>query len=781
MPPNYSPDFKPQEHETFSACTLGVHKIEESDDVPFTSHLQIDRKDVFAGNSILEMPSMLSGHGVEPGTVGFEHFLQLSIADSLVAPDEAATFNKRHLLVSSPGDLGLGEFDLSQLVESLTEAGNIYTHLADSHATTQLVAEERVLKLGESLFNTLLTARTTTAEEHPGLTLEAQIDALQQVLEHKGLWHDFSLVEWRIRVGQLLWTDFDADYISSDDAIHHLSERDVFMLQITLSAELLFRVKMLEARKEGDNEQQTHVRERSLKVEWDLLLAHRFLTNMSVSVLPNGKAPEKGIRNSFFSAISFFAAESDPQALATQPILRPKNEDDQIDGLMTFARTLNWPHAEDVYAQLRPEPDNEGNERPVSMVSIYATPLNSPRLFNMDDTPGTRTSYFGALALQQQQKRPGVNRTATTQSIQLRPAGNEADGFNVGGWLSRSWLSGLVLPGEPVSHFLISTLLENSPKAISVLGDSADLYGGFVYEGRTFWSKSSAVARVLAASSGAVECMGWISVPSVPTACADGWVNAKVHDFPYSSAQPRIKHHEALAKTSDPFHGAEASRLRASDFTVPTDSPPVMGNEVVSHGLSFGEHEASSPSSSSSSSSAMEEQTAHLTFSSPINAKLPRITVPLTYDIHFISSQPCYPVPPTTHPETVGSFSSSPSENLALSFSTSSIADTPPPAHPLHTSYRYMTLPVAMLLSAETRSRALSLPDQKAEAEAGEAEEEEEVAVLDCRGKADLELLARAWCAKVGENAIIGRVGRTCLACCIREARGLGVRVVIRT
>jgi len=92
-----------------------------------------------------------------------------------------------------------------------------------------------------------------------------------------------------------------------------------------------------------------------------------------------------------------------------------------------------------------------------------------------------------------------------------------------------------------------------------------------------------------------------------------------------------------------------------------------------------------------------------------------------------------------------------------------------------------MTLPVATLLSAgaeEARSRALSLPDATAEAE---NEEEEEVAVLDCRGKADLELLARAWCAKVGENAIVGKTGRTCLACCIREARGLGVRVLIRT
>ena len=54
------------------------------------------------------------------------------------------------------------------------------------------------------------------------------------------------------------------------------------------------------------------------------------------------------------------------------------------------------------------------------------------------------------------------------------------------------------------------------------------------------------------------------------------------------------------------------------------------------------------------------------------------------------------------------------------------------------------------------------------------------VLVLDARGDSALEVLARSWCAKVGEHALVGRVGRTCLACCVREARGLGVRVVVR-
>lgn len=198
-----------------------------------------------------------------------------------------------------------------------------------------------------------------------------------------------------------------------------------------------------------------------------------------------------------------------------------------------------------------------------------------------------------------------------------------------------------------------------------------------------------------------------------------------------------------------------------------------MGNEVLGHGLSFSTSDTASDSSDS-------RATAYLTFSSPINTKLPHISVPLTYDVHFISSYPCYPVPTNNDSHTI---SGPQSDNNALTLHTTYTLDTPPPpAHPLHTSYRFMTLPVATLLTAgadEQKSRALSLPDQYAEDSDGE--EDEEVAVLDCRGKADLELLARAWCAKVGENAVIGKVGRTCLACCIREARGLGVRVVIRT
>lgn len=765
--PTYLPDFKPLEHETFSTSTLGKFEPQESEDIPFASQLCIRSRGTVAGDTVLEVPSMLSANGAEPGTVGFENFLQLPTSDSLMVSDEARTFENRSVLLSDPGELGLRQFELAGLVKRLNAAGELYRNLVSNEATAGALAESHMSGLGESLFGGLLNDEDvqTPGEVDKGPSIHDQITALQRILETKYLWHDFSLVEWRIRIGQLLWTEPSSDEVAGLPS--QTSERDVLFLQVTLASELLLRLKIAEVLDVGDASGENATRSR--KVQWDLVLAEKFLTNLSVSSLSDTESEPKGVRNSFFSAISFFTAD-EPHDHSAKPLLQPRNEDRQIAGLLAFAKALGWPHTEDVLAQLRPTADAEGNERPVSMVSIYATPLNSPGLLNIENAPGTRHSYFGTTGSQQQQRRPGMSRTTTTQSIQLRPARTETDGFNVGGWLSRSWLSGLVMPGEPSSHFLISTLLENSPLAIEALGDNADLYGGFVYGGRTFWSKSSAVGRVLAASANAADCMGWISVPSVPNEQPEGWIEAKVDEFPYRSTHPRINAHGAVAKASDPFHNAPASQLRAGHFTLPTDSPPVMGNEVLSQGLSFSTSDAASDSSHA-------RPIARLTFSSPINPKLPHISVPLTYDVHFISSYPCYPVP------TNNDLSPSQPDANALTLHTTYNLDTPPPpAHPLHTSYRFMTLPVATLLSAgaeEQRSRALSLPDQNAED--ADEEDDEEVAVLDCRGKADLELLARAWCAKVGENAVVGKVGRTCLACCIREARGLGVRVVIRT
>jgi hypothetical protein len=83
------------------------------------------------------------------------------------------------------------------------------------------------------------------------------------------------------------------------------------------------------------------------------------------------------------------------------------------------------------------------------------------------------------------------------------------------GWLSRSWLSSLVLPGETASQLLMGTVLENDDSSPPKIGDTAYLCGGFVLCGRAWWSKASIVGRVFAASRNSTDCMGWIGIPDV--------------------------------------------------------------------------------------------------------------------------------------------------------------------------------------------------------------------------------------------------------------------------
>ena len=268
-------------------------------------------------------------------------------------------------------------------------------------------------------------------------------------------------------------------------------------------------------------------------------------------------------------------------------------------------------------------------------------------------------------------------------------------------------------------------------------------------------------------------------------------------DVPDATMQlgSRIKREGVVAQDSDPLHGSSIATVQAGDFTRPVDGPPVMGNEVKCYGLAL--------------TQSIGTWSSHLTFSSPFNSKLATLDVPLTYDVHFIASYPCHPSLPLRFPlppsstaspvqgesldskdksttEPTDSAHASPTHS-GLIFSKIHIGKSlpPSPAHPLHIDYHYDTVPVATLLNMppETgRARALSLPADRVKTLAADtpAGLDDEVVVLDCRGTPDLELLARAWCAKVGENAMIGKSGRTCLACCVREARALGVSVVIR-
>jgi hypothetical protein len=840
----YATDFAAFSHATFGTSTLRLTKSKEEearDSVDNGTETNLAKHDV------VEIPDMLSANGVDAGAVGFEHYLQLPISDDLAPQDSGSTQDKRKQILLDPEWLGLREIDMEYMIDRLTEMGELYAAIKQhQYESPDPWNRNKIEEMGEELFERLLSGELGATGVGTGsVALKTQISALQRVLSTKALWRDFSNPEWRTRLGQLLWAPEDFDEPQFDGK-RLPSERDVLLLQITLSAELLMRLLALEALSFSfppavspeDAEQLES--QRTKKIKWDLVLAERFLDNVTISAKVPSESDKKANRSSFFSAITFFSAKESVDDLepTVQPLLFAKNETEQLDGLAQFATTIHWPHASDVRTELGSKLSRTTKQRPISTAaSLYATPLSSPRITT---TPGTRNSFFGFGNADGSRPtpRPGFSRKTTAQSISLLPArniGGNVESFEVGGWLSRSWLSGLVMPGEAARHFLISALLENSPQAITALGDEANLYGGFVYEGRGFWSKSCVVGRVLAAGKGSTECMGWISVEQkeVPE---EGWIGVDVREVPNANATARIKDGEAVAKDSDPIRGHKIESLQAGDFARPADGPLVMGNEVKYEGISF--------STTTKDSDGEETSTAILTFTSPANAKLPAVQVPLTYDVHFISSHPCnpqstrprtqsrpltpspqlsfetpkdntttsssiptFPAPPSRHRPQDSTFSSStptaakkshPS-NPSASSSTASFAfkekELPSvPAHPLHIDFSFSTIPVATLLSLpqESRPRALSSPTERKlsiAATAGQGgmktvqvsmETFDEIVVLDCRGCEDLEVLARAWCAKVGESALIGKSGRTCVACCVREARGLGVGVVIR-
>jgi hypothetical protein len=824
---NFPADYEGFGHATFEASTLSRTRKEEVIERPSSNH---GTEAIRPAGGLVEVPSMLTANGLDTGAVGFEHFLQIPIGDDVVLQDNDV-LEKRKQLHLDPEWLGLRALNMDHLINRLTEMGELYSEIKQHQWESPAPWNRSKLEeMGEDLFDKLLSAELGTTSAGTGsVTAKSQVAALQRVLNTKSLWRDFSNVEWRARIGQLLWSPEDFEEFGKDGERLH-SERDVLILQITLAAELFMRILALEALSSSfppivtQDDCEMLESQRGTKIKWDLVLAERFLDNLNISAKVPPKDKDKTNRSSFFSAISFFSAkeEQDDGEQSVQPMLYSRNETEQLEGLTHFAEAIDWPHTQDVKTELESKLSRSVKEQPVSSAaSIYATPLSSPKF---PSTPGNRNSFFG---FSERGQRPGFSRKTTAQSISLWPARNIAgnvESFEVGGWLSRSWLSGLVMPGEAARHFLISALLENSPQAITALGEEANLYGGFVYKGKSFWSKSCVVGRVLAARRGTKECMGWISVPGTE-GLEDGWLGVDVRESPSDRSKPRIKSTETVEKDSDPIKGNKIESLQAGDFARPSDGPLVMGNEVKFEGLTLtaasDDDRNGTPQETAKDSEA--DAIASLTFSSPINSKLDKLAVPLTYDVHFVSSYPCHPQitrsraqsrPLTPSPQL--SFEnkedaqkkSSPDKkgnetpekpdkpwvrhtNNISSSSTSSFQhkekELPSlPAHPLHIDFQFTTVPVATLLSIpeSSRPRALSTPTERkmsvATSGAFDDEASQEVVVLDCRGDEDLQLFARAWCSKVGESALIGKSGRTCLACCVREARALGLGVIIR-
>ncbi|KAG0130780.1 hypothetical protein HOY82DRAFT_648288 [Tuber indicum] len=762
-------DCPPIEHAAFSLCTSRPHRALSGYENT-TDHGLVN-----------EEPSMLSFQGIEPGTCGWEYFLKYPVSDSENRDEEEdddvidGGGRERETRRASLGNAkgGLRTVEMGYIVERLKELGEIY-HESKSKppngrkplqggAQRGILEKYSSLELYTNLFTRLLypPTRITTADLHDPYSLKVQIVALRETLAMEKLWLDFSIVGWRIRLGQILWGENPTvESPSNEDGergaapLGSNTEKVWLLLQILLGCELVVRMDaILSEANSGDSsvisvglgnelldESKTMG---SRKVEWDIALARRWLENVKLVESEVGKeekteAPPAPAKKGWFSSRSSEPSPTDQSeseggddestsGRSYDAFVWPRNHTRQLSGLLYFARRLQWPQIEPLSATLREK---------LSPPSSFSTPSQSMAVTPLD-TPLSAAGGNGYFPPFVRPKRVRELPSSGISSNSSFGMGGKGSGFpkemGFGGWLSRTYFSGLILPGEGLPHFLISTLLESDASAVEKLGFRANLYSGFQYDGMTWWSSSSTVGKVLAGYDGSREVGGWIG-PCLGSGLGevgiidDGWVDAVMVQL---DEEPRAKRPYAIKEESNPLgKGPKGSRaVLSSDFTMPPDEINEEEN-VILEGLVF-KGVAREPGELAGELSRYEVK---LHFSIlPLNEKL---EVKLTYDVFFISSFPCLEPPASMNSVKTG--------------------------HLLHKDFPYQSVAVDALTEESFKDRNSILVIEAGGVDGGS------------------EVLARAWCSMIGTHAIIGRKGRTCLGCCVREASGLGIGVVIR-
>lgn len=467
---------------------------------------------------------MLSMQGLERGTVGFEAALEIAVADALHEwkPDldvkSAQTLRTNFLKDKKHG---LRPLDESAVISKLVGMGSSYHDKSPAPKTS--------VEMYTELFTRVLFPPTRVMDTEDPTSLHVQIEMLVNVLTAPNIWVDFSNVEWRIRLGQILWgppyqPGHEEEIVIDGEDMHKPESQQFWLLmQILLSCELLIRLDAVTRNAQKDPKlisvEEIHKFEKDVTrpVKWSLLLARLWLENIRINrpVLEEPEEherPTSGWLASFKHAVTLHHEGSHHVNFGAVEF-HSRHRNRQINGLVHFARKLRWPEA-DLIAEKFAVTSVKASESSAN-ISVGQTPRGTPLSMTTQ-----RSSYFAGV------KRPGIRRGLSLARM--------SEIFDPSGWLSKSYLTGLILPGEGLSHFLMSTLLENDEIAIARLGEDANLYGGFVFSGQSFWSTACIIGRVLAAGKGASECMGWLSSPVKPKGIDEGWVNVDVELEPRS-------------------------------------------------------------------------------------------------------------------------------------------------------------------------------------------------------------------------------------------------------
>ncbi|KAL0466674.1 hypothetical protein QR685DRAFT_535677 [Neurospora intermedia] len=677
-----------------------------------------------------ERPSMLSMGGLEKGSMGFQAALELNVADALkedqwgfesLASRPRAIVEARQRMLTSRDRLR--HMDETLIFEQLIKNGKRYS---EQHPHQLRLSSE----LYNELFLHILHPPTKVIDHRDPYSLSVQIAALVKVLAAPNVWIDFSLVEWRIRLGQLLWGTPDEDQVddgasikTADSVDEVTEERYWLLLQILLACELLVR---LDAITEGDelgiesiNPAEIHKFEKDANttVKWSLHLARAWLENIEI-VKTDPPSPEQE------KPIGWLATLTKRMSIARDhgihhhkdhhgPVyaIRGRHVERQVHGLRHFATMLRWPDIA-VYGSKISE-----NCRAVTEGTQLNTPLASP----LSKAESHLSSYFTFPG--HDSHRPAAPNRETSRRRMISAALHSA------GWLSKSYVSGLMLPGDGICHFLMATLLENDPEAMARLGTMANLCGGFVYSGKSFWSTSCIVGRVLAAGKGSAECMGWISSDITPQGLGDGWVTVEVEE-PAEDAlginqKARIWAKMAVEKDSNVLGDADPSSVLPADFIIPFENvyrdktPPTLLIELDALKLwapadsvqtTPAEDSAATPFSELSRPAQIRTYPAEISFTVTDleTYKTHQHTYSLAKDINFVTAHPCAP---SSHVKILRSPSSPTIQQVDLSGHGAAGKAVSVVGHPLHKSYTYTALHLSELMAKKDFSLEALLDD----------------------------------------------------------------------
>ncbi|KIW71300.1 hypothetical protein, variant [Phialophora macrospora] len=855
---------------------------------------------------IFERPNMLGLEGREPGTIGMRYFLERPVADG-VADEKTQEHGKdveidfaianvpameafKMLALSRENDelnakigkhapavdrarliregprswkaVGVRDISIETLADRMDRISNLRDLILKAGWRETVLNHMNSAELYSHLFTELLyPPRAVPAEaKHDKASLKIQIEALVKVLTTPGAWLDLSAPEARLRFGKILHSTSSGCDIATGMYIIN-PERKWLLIQLLLSVELVIRldaalrlgVALHAENFEISSEEIHHFNKlRNLKVDWDLVAARRYLflsyvkktekkgpASASASIPPSppherpltlrhiSSATHEHHHGSLFSGLKH-AMGLDGLADTAAPhhtldtcdvVVMPRQAGVMVDGLVRFAHNVGWPRTEELHESLRQKlctTNAEDRER-LLMDAIVCSDKHVT-----EPKPNDLTASLASF------------------NVDLHPATPST----VGGWLSHSWLSGLIMPGTSICDILISTLLENDPdpQTLRDLGSACiPLRGsGFILNGSSWWSKSSIVGRVMAPMHGSKESMGWVFTPIVPLyentqqPVSNRWVRIKSFPVLTDRVRPRIFDGDKLAEDSTPL-GKGKGGIMGSEFSMVTDH--IFDNEQTSE-VEVKDIKIHLSSIDLTLTSAEHPLSAwaqfDLTLTHPTTqgdsiaaSTTEQVRYGLNRAVYFVTAHPCrLPHGHATFKPGTSNFE----HEQQHPHHKPGVAEHIP-AHPLHKTYKFVVKSLADLVqnpkseppNPTNHSDPVWIIDARGHASEGQqhpplssnpsanptltatSEGTSNIGVATSSSTvisksathdpANLEkylygsndpqlwekdIFVRAWCAEKGRNAIIARSGKTCLSCAIREARALEVAIIVR-